>query len=198
MAATIDLRFDPVPHAYTLNGHKVPSVSAVLQPLLNFDGIPLEVLEAARLRGQHVHEACHLHTVGGLVWDSMEDDVAAYVRGYLKFQAEAGFVTIASEVRVASLKYGFAGTLDLYGILKRGEAMVDMKSTAALPRTVGPQTAAYKQALEETTGQKSKRRYCLHLKPETYKLVEVTEGPGLQDWTVFLSALNIYRWRAAA
>jgi hypothetical protein len=196
--ATAALEFEPIAHAYTLNGKKVPGVSAVLQPLLKFDDIPEHVLEQARLRGQHVHEACHLHTVGGLVWDSLEDDVAAYVRGYLKFQAEAGFITLASEVRVASVKYRFAGTLDLYGIFKRGEAMVDMKATAVLPRTVGPQTAAYKQALEETTGQKSKRRYCLHLKPDAYKLVEVTDGPGLQDWTVFLSALNIFRWRAAA
>jgi hypothetical protein len=192
------LEFEPVAHAYTLTGRTVPGVSTVLRPLLKFDDIPAEVLEAARLRGQHVHEACHLHTVGGLVWDSLEDDVAAYVRGYLKFQTEAGFVTLASEVRVASLKYQFAGTLDLYGVFQRGEAMVDMKATAVLPRTVGPQTAAYKQALEETTGQKSKRRYCLHLKPEAYKLVEVSDGKGVQDFTVFLSALNIYRWRAVA
>ncbi len=194
----MDLQFEPIAHAYTLGGRKVPGVSTVLQPLQMFEGIPPEVLEKARLRGQHVHEACHLHTVGGLIWDSLEDDVAAYVRGYLKFQAEAGFLTLASEQRVASKKYQFAGTLDLYGIFKRGEAMVDMKATATLPRTVGPQTAAYKVALEETTGQKSKRRYCLHLKPEAYKLIEVSDGKGVQDFTVFLSALNIHRWRVAA
>jgi hypothetical protein len=189
------LEFDAPTHTYKLKGRQVPGVSTVLQPLLKLDDIPEHVLEHAKLRGQAVHEACHAHNLGGLYMDDLEEEVASRVRGYLMFHAEAGFISLASEIRVASPKYGYAGTLDLYGILKRGEAMVDLKSTAAIPRTAGPQTAAYKQALEETTGQKSKRRYVLHLKPDAYKLVEISDGAGVQDFTVFLSALNIHKWR---
>jgi hypothetical protein len=194
----VAIEFDAGAHTYRLNGRAVPGVTSVLEPLQMLDGIPWEVLEHARVRGQHVHEACHLHNLGGLEWDSLEDEVAGYVRGYLKFLAESSFVVLASETRVGSPKYGFCGTLDLYGLLK-GPTQIDIKTTATLPRTVGPQTAAYKQAHEETTGQKTKRRSCLHLKADgTYRLVELTDGKGVQDFTVFLSALNLHRWRCGA
>jgi hypothetical protein len=115
----VAIEFDAGAHTYRLNGRAVPGVTSVLEPLQMLDGIPWEVLEHARVRGQHVHEACHLHNLGGLEWDSLEDEVAGYVRGYLKFLAESSFVMLASETRVGSPKYGFCGTLDLYGLLRK-------------------------------------------------------------------------------
>jgi hypothetical protein len=127
--------------------------------------------------------------------DSLDPRLALYVEGYRSFLTDSGFQVVHSEKRVGSVMYQYCGTLDLFGVLKRGKAVLDIKSTAALPRIVGPQCAAYGQALYETTGDKATRRYCLHLKPQGYKLVEQTN---VQDFNVFLSALNIHRWRAAA
>lgn len=198
----IHLEFNEERHEYRLNGRIVPSVTDVLQPLLMLDGIPWEILEAARIFGQHVHLGCHYHNTGELEWDTLDDKLAAYVRGYLKFLADTGFVVLASEERVASVVCGYAGTLDVRGLLrgrsKTGRtALIDIKSTATLPRTVGPQTAGYQNAYTETTGEKIADRYCLHLGPDTYKLVKLTDSRGVQDLTVFISALNIHRFRSA-
>lgn len=193
----MQLEFDEGPHVYTLNGRRVPSVTQVLDPLQMLDGIPPDVLEAARIFGSNVHVACHFHNIGILDWDSLDSFLASYVRGYLKFLAESSFVVLASEERVASVKAGYAGTLDLRGILNKRRSIIDLKSTATLPRTVGPQTAAYENAVREMTGEKTERRFCLHLKPDAYSLVPLQDGRGVSDLNVFISALNVHRWRYA-
>jgi hypothetical protein len=187
--------FEEQGHRYTLNGKPVPGVTSILEPLQKLDDIPPDVLAAAAEFGQHVHAACHLHNVGDLDWDSLDPRLALYVRGYINFLTDSGMQVVHSEKRVGSVMYQYCGTLDLFGFLQRGRALIDLKSTAALPRIVGPQTAAYNQALYETTGDKATRRYCLHLKPEGYKLVEQTNP---QDFNVFLCALGVHRWRALA
>jgi hypothetical protein len=193
------LEFDEPTHSYKLDGRPVPGVTSVLDPLQKLDDIPPDVLAAAAEFGQHVHQACHLHNLDDLDWQSLDPRLALYVEGYRNFLADTGFQVIHSEKRVASKRCQYAGTLDLFGLLQRRPSMIDIKSTAALPRIVGPQTAAYSEALTETTGEKAARRYCLHLGPHlgarAYKLVE-QKNP--QDFTVFVSALNIYRWRAVA
>lgn len=191
---TFTLDFNDEQHAYTLNGRRVPSVTQVLDPLQMLDGIPWEVLEAARIFGNNVHYACHFHNIGTLDWSSLDEVLAAYVRGYLKFLAETSFVVLASEERVASPKMGYAGTLDIRGILNRKKALIDIKSTATLPRTVGPQTAAYEACIKES-GEHNQARYCLHLKPDAYNCVPLKDGRGVTDMTVFISALNIWRFR---
>lgn len=196
----MDLQFNEERHEYRLNGRQVPSVTQILDPLNELDGIPRDVLEAARIFGNHVHTACHWHNTGELEWDTLEGVLASYVRGYLKFLAETAFVVLASEERVASVKCGYAGTLDLRGLLpirrRPTPVLIDIKSTATLPRTVGPQTAAYEHANHEMTGEKIANRYCLHLGPDRYNLVRLQDGRGIQDFTVFLSALNVHRWRS--
>lgn len=193
------LEFDEEQHAYTLNGRRVPGVTQVLEPMQMLDGIPWHVLEAAREFGTNVHLACHWHNTGTLEWDSLDPLLAAYVRGYLKFLAETSFILLASEERVASERMQVAGTLDLRGILNRKKAIGDIKSTATLPRTVGPQTAAYEALHTEMTGEKHQLRFCLNLKPDGYSFVPLnTQRRGVQDLTYFVSALNIWRFNQEA
>lgn len=192
----MDLAFDSDSHTYALNGRRVPSVTEVLEPLQIFDGIPPDVLEAARIFGSHVAIACDMHNRGVLDWDSMDAFLASYIRGYLKFLAETSFVILASEERVGSLKFGYAGTLDLRGIMNRKLWIVDSKSTAVLPRTVGPQTSAYLAAFNEMTSEKYTNRACLHLKPDGYSFVPLEDkGKRIADFSLFVSQLNVYRWR---
>lgn len=193
MSARID--FDPVEHRYRLNGQPVPGVTSILEPLQKLDDIPADILAAAGEFGRHVHEAVHLYNLDNLAFDQLDPRLALYVDGYRQFLRDSKMQVLLSEFRVASPKFGYCGTLDLYGILNKRKALIDVKSTAALPRSVGLQTAAYEQALRETTGDTVNRRYCLHLKPGGYKLVELT---GRQDLTFFISALNIHRWHGLA
>jgi len=186
------LEFDQPTHVYRLDGRVVPSVTQVLDPLLELDGIPRAVLEAARIFGTHVHEACHLMVRGELDWARLDPELVPYVEGACKFLKDSGFTVIASELRVASAKLGCAGTLDLAGVLHRSECICDWKSTAVMPPTVGPQTAAYEEFYRAERGGRPRKRFCVQLKPNDYRIYPLTDS---SDYSIFLSALNLYHWR---
>jgi hypothetical protein len=101
------------------------------------------------------------------------------------------------EKRLYSSRYAFAGTLDRAYIdrAKKALAIVDLKTGAHTP-SAGPQTAAYAQLVAEETGIKFRtvKRYTAHLLhgEERGKLAEYKSGT---DWSVFLSALNVYNFK---
>jgi hypothetical protein len=72
-------------------------------------------------------------------------------------------------------------------------AMIDVKATAALPPSVGPQTAAYlNAAVESGQANKKTRRFTVQLRADgTFRLQEHTDKA---DLSVFLSSLNMYNW----
>lgn len=188
----MQLAFDKSTHTYTLNGRAVPSVTQVLEPLEMFDGIPVHVLEAARERGQFVHEAMALLVRGALDWASLDVSLVPYIEGGKRFLDESGAVVIASEQRVACPRIRCAGTFDLLAHMRDAECLIEFKATAALPRTVGPQTAAYERLYQAMHGPSHRRRYCVQLKPGDYKVHPLTDPA---DWSVFQSCLNIHYWR---
>lgn len=188
----MQLAFDKPSHTYTLNGRAVPSVTQVLQPLELFEGIPFHVLEAARERGQFVHEAMALLVRGALDWASLDVSLVPYIEGGKRFLDESGAVVIASEMSVACPRIRCAGTFDLLAHMRDSECLIEFKATAALPRTVGPQTAAYERLYQATHGPGYRRRYCVQLKPGDYKVHPLTDPA---DWSVFQSCLNIHYWR---
>ena len=57
---TMKLDFDKALHQYRINGQSVPSVTSVLEMITDFSMVPAATLEAARVFGSHVHDACHL------------------------------------------------------------------------------------------------------------------------------------------
>lgn len=186
------LTFDPVGHVYTLGGVVVPSVTQVLGALDDWPGIPAAILEAARYRGQRVHEACALELLGVLDEATVDDEVAPYLAQFRRFLAESRFQAILSEHQVWSSKLGYAGTLDLFGDLPRAKsALIDIKS-GTRPKAVGPQTAAYARALRESAGMTAKSRWCLLLTPTKSTLHELADP---NDDRVFLAALTINHWR---
>lgn len=213
------VEFEPVGHTYKLDGALVPSVTQVLQVLEDWTAvpahiletvrlfcgyelhpgraIPAHILEAARLFGSHVHDAVALEIRGCLDWDALNPALRPYVQGWRNFKADSRFVILASEAVVAHKLHRYAGKLDLRGILNKRRSLIDIKS-GAMPRTVGPQTAAYDVAGADTHGIKCERRYCLQLNPELprgYKLHPLTNSA---DWSMFLSALNCWRFKYAA
>lgn len=191
------LLFDAAEHRYTLEGRDLPSVTTVLQMLADFERVPWETLEAARLFGQRVHEACALLVRGILDWESLDPALVPYLEGARNFLKRADFLVIASELRLAHRPLRYAGTLDLMGELNGAPALVDFKS-GALPRSVGPQTSAYAEAYHAMHGKRIRRRYCVQLNPEFsegYKVHALTDAT---DWSVFLSCLNVWRFKHGA
>lgn len=185
------IQFDELKHEYTLAGRKLPGVTSILKPFygdLRF--VKQDVLDYKSELGVAVHKAVELHVLGGLDYGSLVSPVADYFDQYLAFEAETGFVAMASEVRVHSA-LGYAGTLDLSGSLRNRLALVDLKTTAALSPVVALQTAAYQHAHNENEPIKLLNRFALRLTPEKYHLVPFT---GSSDFAVFLSLLKIHQW----
>jgi hypothetical protein len=177
-----DIHFEPEGHRYTVAGERWPSVTEVLDPLLELDGIPRAVLKAAAQFGTHVHMATDLFDKGILDEPALDPHLAPYLAGWKLFLRDTGAKVTASEVRVGHPKLRYAGTLDkAVAWTKRGRvrsAQIDIKS-GEVPRTVGPQTAAYAEAHEF----KFDERYVLALKPDaTYRLTKLTDPT---DWSIF-------------
>lgn len=185
--------FNESDHSYWVDGIRWPSVTQVLEPLQLLDGIPQAALDAGARFGSHVHQACHLYDLGRLDEDDLDEPLRPYLEAWKAFLRDSGAFVCNSEQRVIHRKFRYAGTLDKTILLKEKRHVLDIKSGAQVPATVGPQTAAYREALLETELVCSSTRYCLHLRgDETYRLHTLND-PG--DFHLFVSALNIHRWR---
>ena len=185
------LTFDPDCHEYRWSGNRLPSVSEVLRRLAKLSGIAPDVLEFARARGQAVHKAIELDIAGDLDESSLHPEVSDRFYGWRRFVQTSKFQAQGSEVRVMSQRYGYAGTFDLWGYIRREPYLIDIKATALVPPTVGLQTAAYAQAARETLAMPPMRRGVLQLGPEgRWQFLPLTRALDLRE---FLDELEYLR-----
>ena len=173
------------------DGRRWPSVTEVLSiaGLVDFAGVPPDVLEAARQRGQDVHEWAEAIDLG-LLSDDQEPDarVASYVAAYRAFKRETGFEVLASEQVVRNESYRYAGTLDRIGFLNGRRVLVDLKTSVSIAPWIGLQLSGYELALPERH-----QRYALHLlRDGSWKLVPFTSREDAHD---FLAAVRLAHYR---
>lgn len=189
MSARDALTFDESAHAYYMGGVRVPGVTSILSPLVNFAGIPAHVLEAKADLGRRVHAATEFDDDGDLDESTVEHDVRPYLDAYRKFRAETGAVVVANERRVYEPIYRYAGQLDRILNIGCENWLVDLKTCFTTPISAGPQTAAYLRALNDAS---VTRRAALRLRADgTYRLDPLTNA---DDWSVFLSCLTLQRY----
>lgn len=190
------LNFDPIEHAYTLDEMALPSVTQCLQPLINLSGIPKDVLETARARGESVHKATELFDMGLLATSSISELLRPYIEAWMKFREEKQFTPELIEHRVWHNKYRYAGTVDRIGRLSSGvKILIDIKSTHEPPSYAGPQTAAYLGAFNygKPDSNKAVGIYTVHLKKTgDYEFIEHDVD---SDFPVFMSCLKIHNWK---
>lgn len=197
------LAFDEARHVYTWAGAPVPGVTDTLTGALgnDFGFVQADVLERARNLGTAVHRMIELDVAGRLDESSVTGILIGYLGQWRDFLAMTGFMVKQSELRLYSKRYGYAGTLDLLGDFPGVrpadlETLIDTKS-GAVPRTARPQTAAYSNLLVENgICSRPPRRRALALKHDDWKLSEPYTDP--RDMNVFLAALTLNNWKAAA
>lgn len=146
MSAVSPVAFDPVEHRYTLGGIPVPSVTQVLRTVgyITFDGIPAKVLEAARDRGQRVHQALHFLHEDDLDESTVDDVTRGYLDSARTYLAKHFRQVHRAEMRVWSLRHGCAGTLDILGVHMDGRLCVaDFKTGDPADVAADLQIAAY-------------------------------------------------------
>lgn len=194
-------------HRYTYNGVTVPGVTTALKVISadDYRNVPQEVLEQKARFGTAVHKLIELDCLGTLDIDSLDVHQLAYYWAWREFIEKSGFRVLMSEGKVYSQKYGYAGQLDIFGVLNGCYSLVDAKCVTTVMPSTGPQTAAYEQALRETRSdilppKAPVRRYALQLRPPLPGRPDVARWH-LHPFTdpahlpVFLSALRIHNWR---
>ena len=191
---TVDaLAFDEATHTYRIGGRVVPSVTRVIREVLapdEYAGIPLHVLDHAAKRGRAVDRMIELDLAGELDPDSLHPELLPYWHAWQAFpdrQPWQDDPEWMSQGRVYSGPRHYAGTYDL--LIPSARALVDIKATAQVPRTVGVQTAAYADAMQSTV---TLNRYCLHVTPAGCRLIPLTDKSDSAD---FLAALRVFHWR---
>lgn len=191
MRTPADIVFDEATHTYRVAGEVWPSVTRVLAPITNFDGVPAHLLAAAAEFGTHVHAAIHLYNQGQLDRAALDPALAPYLDAWQLLLRETGAVVVESERMVLSEQHCYCGTIDSVVHWKRRRVLFDIKTTATPPASAGPQTAAYAEAM----GASYMPRYVAHLRGDgSYRLIPQTDA---RDWPVFLSCLNIWRFNNA-
>lgn len=194
------LTFDKASHSYTLDGRWVPNVTLVTDALSSYAGVPADVLKRKAAIGDAVHYATELYDANDLDWNSVPIEIEGYVKGWVKFKEDTGWITELSEQRVYSEKYQYAGTLDCVGrftklrrLKPRHTIILDKKTTYDYLPSFGPQIAGYLQAWNEHHTPKATHRVAVRLMPDgTYELYECDDPT---DWSVYLSALSLRNWK---
>lgn len=190
--------FDPVEHTYTLDGERLPNVTGVLDILGGYEGIPSGIMTAARDRGDYVHKACEMMLWGTLDEDSILEEYRPYIDAFRAFLEQSGAEIHGAEERVWHKTLKYAGTADIIAMVpkrqKPRKALIDIKTTAKMMPTVGPQLAAYQDAYnsQRPKAEHVVDRYGLKLnKDGTYKLDPYTSP---NDSAVFRACLTIHRY----
>lgn len=179
--------FDARTHRYRLGLRWVPSVTQILAPLCDFRGVPVPVLRAAAAFGTAVHRACELDDLGRLDEARLDAALAPYLHAWRSFCREHRARWRLVEAPLYHASMGYCGTVDRYGLLGDEEVVVDLKTTSRLYPSVGPQLAAYHNAIERCSPHT--RRLAVRL--QASGRYEVREYCSAQDWAVFASLLTL-------
>lgn len=191
--------FVPETHEY-FNERRVlvPSVTQILAGvgLVDYSQVRDEVLERKAEIGVAAHAACHYFDEGDLNLTSLDPVVLPYVNAWVLFRQECRFNLELVEHQgiavVDGMEYGFK--LDRLGMLNGRPTLLEIKCTAAVEMSWGPQLAGYDLATRATT-KTAMLRVAVHLKPNGKYKLERYDDP--RDYQIFKWALGITHWKLA-
>jgi hypothetical protein len=190
--------FDPDTHVGKMNGIPWPSVTQLLQEskLIDYTGVPRDILERKRILGTRVHAATIIVDEGAGALDEEHfnanfPECVPYLDAYRKFRVMEKFDPAPEKIgRLVSKKWRFHGEPDEHGVrlmMRAGENyLIDYKCTFKMFASTGPQLAGYQILLAER-GIKIKHRFGLLLKPNgSYDPVEFKDPLDRQDFLACL------------
>lgn len=195
---SFSIRYEDGPHAYWIDGVRVPSITQVLKVATfdDFDRVDEKLLRRKAAEGTALAKAVEDYAAGRFDPTQFGMEILADFDAFVEWHESVGGTILHSETIVGSKRWGFAGRLDLlYDLPGVGESMIDMKRTHSPPASGGPQTAAQVEAFREYMGRPASwnpARYLLHIKNGRCTLVPQT---GKEDWKVFLASLTVTKWR---
>jgi len=190
------ISFNSDKHIYRLENREMLNVTRIIGGNLDdflFNGATMDNIRKAGKFGTLVHDLCHEFNETGKI-KTTDKEARRYVNGWVQLLENKQWSPYKSEIIVYSRKYKFAGRLDS---LLRDKSnfihLVDIKVRSSIPVTVKLQTAGYKIAHEEMTGEKISYRWCVNL---TGKGIGYVLYPlkGLMDAHTFICKAISMQW----
>lgn len=158
------LIFYDADHSYTVGGERVPSVSEILRFISReeYGDIGQYTLDNAAERGSLVHKATESIDRFGNV--EVDDAAAGYIKAYVHFLREHQVEWQDIERPLYHPVRKYAGTIDRFGTVDGGTALLDIKTNAVIKKTlVKAQLNAYEDMREANGEPKAESLYCLQL-----------------------------------
>lgn len=201
-----EITFREEDHTYWLGDKLVPGVTSLMKPLFSYEWINEQVLERKSKLGTAVHFLTEIHDTGrnANTYD-IHPEVLPYFEAYLKFLSEVKPVWDVVEQNVFHQGQMYAGRLDRFGLVYDLPSILDVKCVAQVTPGAFVQCSAYAEAY--MNGNKfspnvlqgraigTVHRHVLQLKPDgTYRMHQ-SKSSHREDLAVFLSCLNIHRWK---
>lgn len=183
-----ELTFDPSTHAYFVDGKEVPGVSRIIEKVFNnaYTGDPWY-----GERGKAIHLATQYLEEGTLDESSLDPQhVKPYIDQYKRFLSELKAKSIFIEKPLYSQVHQYAGTLDRVWIIDGKRVIGDIKTGSHTKYHIY-QLAAYEVLYSENyTNEPVEGRFALYLRPDSYKLKDLTSKISAYKWT---SIMDVYR-----
>ena len=184
------LDFDAHSHTYTVEGRVIPSVTQILKAakIIDYSGIPQDVLQAASRRGRAVHSAIEYLLEGSLDRTTIDPRIAGYLGAAERFLAEAKVEAHAFERRDYHPELWYAGTFDILGTVQGDLTIADWKT--------GIQLEGHRDQLAGYAGLHDKprlyRRMTIYLRDDgTYRVDELRRATFGERFARFTSALEV-------
>jgi len=177
----------------------MPSVTVVIGTVFkhwfNFDMVQDDVLEAAKRRGVDVHKACAAIALD--LFPMISPEYQGYLESFLRWRDLMVDEFLLVEERMFDRDLGYHGQPDLVIWSREKDIiLVDLKTPEALMPTWKWQLPAYDHLVEKNkTWKRIERCGSLRLNPEggPAKMDYYKDRDRRRNFTVFLSALNVYK-----
>jgi len=189
------LTFNPIEHTYRIDGVLIPGFSQVAKAMgiNDFSGVPVNILEAARSFGDNLHYTTKLFDEKNLEESSLSQPLIPCLDQYKQFLKDNAVKIIRKYIEkpICSFRYRYGITPDRICLIGGEFAVLEIKTTTVIPKSVKLQTAAQVLAIEEYYGIRIKKRYGLQIPVEgKYKLFAYTDDNDKSSWLCFLGAYN--------
>ena len=190
-------------HKYFLDGQEIPHITGILQDsgLVNYTGIPQDILEKKADIGRKTHTACELYDQDNLILETLHLTLKAYLQGWIQFIEDFKPEFIEIEKPRYSEKYRFAGKPDRVAIITSNLSIVEIKTSSTIERWVGIQLAGQSILWDEEKKVKEqiRKRIAVQLlsepMPKINKQYKVMPFEEATDRAVFMSALTIANYK---
>lgn len=175
-----ELTFEENGHIYMLDGEQLPSVSELCRFMHReiYKDAPKWQMEAAAERGTTVHAAAEALDKAGAA--SIPEEYLPYLQAYKAFLQEQRPSWDLIEQPMYHPQYRYAGTIDRYGALHGEAALIDVKTTYTVYKSLCRAQLNLYRLMLLAKGFPVHKMFILHLKKDgAYKLVPMEQDEPL-------------------